>query len=217
MIKRIRRTNIAFGLLIGWSIFASLVALRGQGVSNRRTADVRSTFVRDWRKYGARGFSRGPDRAVTTVVVFGDFQCPFCRRFAPVIDSLHVAHPDVRIVERHFPLKDLHPAAFAAALAAECAKDEGLYEKARDVLYSEQVLLEANDWAEIGKKTGVGDPERFATCVKSQQHIDVVNADISDGMRLGVPGTPAVLYNDTLLSHTPTLGELESRLRQQVR
>jgi protein-disulfide isomerase len=122
-------------------------------------------------------------------------------------------HPEVRIVERHFPLQQLHPSAFGAALSAECAADQGVYAAMRRALYADQPLLKQRAWSAIAHDAHVPDVARLAACVKSRTHDDIVDGDFKAGQRLGVRGTPAVLVNDTLLASTPTLADLENRLR----
>jgi protein-disulfide isomerase len=204
--------DLAFGLLIAWSVVATGVAFRSQRIRST-PLEVRAQFVKDWQTYASRGFVRGPVRSALTIVVFSDFECPYCQRFAPVLDSLYELHPKVRIVERHFPIQQLHPSAFDAALSAECAADQGAYVQMRTELYTHQFLLERRDWSAIARDAHVPDIAQLAACVKSRVHADVVEADFNAGRRLGVRGTPAVLVNDTLLAHTPTLADLENRLR----
>jgi len=209
--RRLTSGDLAFGLLIAWSIVATGVVFRSQRLTAAPT-EVRAKFVKDWRTYASRGFMRGPVQSPLTIVVFSDFECPYCRRFAPVLDSLYELHPGVRIVERHFPLQEIHPSAFEAALSAECAADQGAYAEMRKALYADQLLLERRAWSVIARDAHVPDIARLAACVKARVHADVVETDFNAGVRLGVRGTPAVLVNDTLLAHTPTLADLENRL-----
>jgi len=58
-----------------------------------------------------------------TVIEYSDFQCPFCARVHPTLQSLVDTNDDVAWVYRHLPL-DFHPEAMPAAIAAECAYAE---------------------------------------------------------------------------------------------
>ena len=211
--KRIGRGDIAFGLLLAWSAFATFVTLRGQRVVAPSQGVPGTTFVAAWRTFAVRGFARGPIHSPWTVVVFADFQCPYCRRFAPILDSLHARHPEVLVVERHFPIRELHPNAFDAALAAECAGDQGRYEAARAALYEREDLLVAENWPQLAREAGIADVSRLNECIESRTHAVAIEADYKDGLRLGIRGTPSVLVNDSLLGSTPTLAELERRMQ----
>ena len=69
-----------------------------------------------------RDHIRGPDRAIVTIVEYGDFECPYCGQAEPVLRELLAGHGDVRYVWRHLPLTDVHP---HAQLAAEAVRGRG--------------------------------------------------------------------------------------------
>ena len=156
-----------------------------------------------------RGFSWGPADARRTVVVFSDFECPFCRRFAPVIDSLRFRHPEVRVVERHWPLTEIHPFALKAALAAECARSAGAYERMRTTLFGRPVLIEEEEWGALAHFAGIADTAAISSCVRTERFMREVQADIAAAERVGGHGTPTVLVDDLLFPRPPTLAELE--------
>lgn len=67
----------------------------------------------------------GTDKAKATMVVYTDFECPFCKRFEPTVAQLIKDYGDkLRVVYRHYPLS-FHPSAQKAAEAAECAYKQG--------------------------------------------------------------------------------------------
>lgn len=172
--------------------------------------------IAQWKQYAAHGFAEGPDSAKVTMVVFGDFQCPYCRRFATVLDSMHTEFPTVRIVERHYPLTAIHPWAYTAALAAECAGEAGKYAPMRSQLYARQAMLEQGLWGALASSAGVNDTMALSRCIQSRTHADVVERDLTDGRRLGVQATPTVMINETLYAVPPTSGELRAKLREAV-
>lgn len=97
-------------------IMTALVARRE--LWPRSSAPQRTSAVRDWRSYVGGNERIGPADAPVTIVEFSDFQCPFCRRFALVVDSVEARHPnDVQVVFRNFPIAAIHPFARPAALA----------------------------------------------------------------------------------------------------
>ena len=66
--------------------------------------DQKGTHISDWRTFATSGHSIGRTGGKLTVVVFSDYECPFCRLLNSKIDSIQVARPDARIVFRDFPL-----------------------------------------------------------------------------------------------------------------
>jgi len=137
---------------------------------------------------------RGTPDAPVTIVEFGDFQCPFCRDAAPVIDELvEASNGHVRLVWRHFPLFEVHPYALTAALAAEAAGSQGRFWEMHDALFAHQDDLSDAALVALAREVGVGDD-----CVvgeAAQEFGDVVEADYVDGLAHQVAGTPTLFVN----------------------
>lgn len=78
---------------------------------------------------------RGAAAAWVTIVEFSDFQCPFCRNAEPTIEAVLTNHPaDVRLAYKEYPLTQLHENALPAALAADCAGQQGQFWPMHDLL-----------------------------------------------------------------------------------
>jgi len=85
------------------------------------------------------GHFRGPESARVTLVEFGDYQCPSCAYYHPIVAELLRRYPkDLRLEFHHFPLIQIHPYAMAAALAAEAAGEQGRYWEMHDLLFEQQ-------------------------------------------------------------------------------
>jgi protein-disulfide isomerase len=162
--------------------------------------------------YASRGHVSGSDNAEHTLVVFSDFECPFCRAYSISIDSLKEMHPRLRIVERHYPIEQLHAFAVKAANAAECAGELKLYEPVRNALYTRQAIVQAEEWGLLGRVAGVGDTASFAECVRLEKHREAVNADIEAARSLGARGTPAVLLDSLFFDQPPSREQLSAIL-----
>src|SRR4051794_27419130 len=69
---------------------------------------------------------KGPNGAKAVMVEFSDFECPFCGRYVrdtlPQLDHDYVATGKIKYVFKNYPLENLHPNAFVAAQAGECAR-----------------------------------------------------------------------------------------------
>lgn len=206
-------SDTLFGILMTWTVGVSgYVGWNQFFRPHDGTGDGNGQHVAQWRELRREGFKRGPETAAKSVVVFTDFQCPYCRSFAQVLDSLHEAHPEVLIVERNFPITDIHDQAFAAALAAECSHEFGKYGEMRNALFLRRQLVVFEAWGTLASQAGVRDTMAMNQCVASQRYAGVVRSDIALGRKLGVEATPTAVVNDRLFSGTMSLQVLESRL-----
>ncbi len=138
------------------------------------------------------------------IIEFSDYQCPFCRKFREeTLDKiLETYEGKVRFVYRDFPLENIHPYAFKAAEAANCAGEQGKYFEYHDLLYEKQ-----SDWSARGEEAFVEyaqqlslDVESFETCLASGKYEEEVRKDLQDGINAGVTGTPAFFINGIPLS-----------------
>ncbi len=135
----------------------------------------------------------GPDDAPVTLVEYGDFECPYCGRAVDVVRRLREEYGErLRFVFRHFPLREVHPHAVAAAIVSEAAADEGRFWDMHDILFANQLALTDADLTAYGERLGVNawaDPDR---------HRRRVNSDREEGERSGASGTPTFFVNGTL-------------------
>lgn len=141
---------------------------------------------------------RGEASAPVTIVVFADFECPYCSRAAQTVEQVRAAYAGkVRVVFRHFPLS-FHPKASKAAEAAACADEQGQFWAFHDALFEGQELeLEAMKASAL--RLGL-DAKRFDACLDSGRMAAVVLRDQAAGGKLGVSGTPAFFINGVMLS-----------------
>ncbi|HLB11157.1 MAG TPA: DsbA family protein [Gemmatimonadaceae bacterium] len=144
-----------------------------------------------------RDHAQGPSTAKVTLVEYGDYECPYCGSAYPIVKALQKAMgKELRFVFRNFPLREAHPHALHAAIAAEVVGTKG--EKAfwgmHDTLYENQQALEDTDLAGYAKKFGVA-VEELATAFEGGPIVDRVRADFRGGIRSGVNGTPTFFVN----------------------
>lgn len=160
--------------------------------------------VANWRALTTHGNSLGPVNAAATLIIFSDFECPFCRQFAATTDSLRVKHPDLRVVEINFPLTNIHPHALGAALAGECAASMGRYSAVREVLFAREDLLQRAAWGAIASQGGIADTAALVKCMRTPDALARVVADTLVGHNMGVNGTPTVFVNNLRFGIPPT-------------
>lgn len=181
----------------------------------QRAPEASTVEVGEWRELAGGGHGVGPAGAPATLIVFGDYQCPFCAKFEVAIDSLQKRFGgDLRVVHRHLPLETIHPHARRAALAAECAAMHGRFAETHRVLYASQTRLDSAVIESIAVQAGMPDVGALRACMTDGTAARRVDQDVTAAERLGLSATPAVLLNDTRFLHPPTLDELVRRVER---
>jgi protein-disulfide isomerase len=136
----------------------------------------------------------GPDDAPVTIVVFGDFECPYCARGNDTVSSLRARYGDrLRVVYKHSPLA-FHSHAFVASRAAVAAQAQGKFWPFHDALYARRARFDERDIEAIAKQVGL-DMKKFRKAMESRELDRAVEQDLSLAMSLGVSGTPAYFVN----------------------
>jgi len=143
---------------------------------------------------------RGDPDAPITIVEFSDFQCPFCARFhlqtLPLIIEEYIEEGRVNLVYRDFPIQSIHPNALPAAVAAECANEQGRFWEYHDMLFEKQ-----NGWNRLDSNTAIStfsqyatdvglEQQQFDSCLGSGKYLEEVQGDLSDGRDYDITGTP---------------------------
>ena len=132
-----------------------------------------------------RGPAQGP-----TLLVYGDYECPYTRKALREIQALQAEDPTVRLVFRNFPLTEIHPHALAGATAAEAADLQGRFWEMHDLLFHRQHALDEDDLARYAAELGL-DGERFARDRASEAVLARIRRDVDSGDAAGVAGTPS--------------------------
>ncbi len=169
-------------------------------------SDLHGLVTSDSRTLGSRS---GPIK----LEEFSDFQCPFCLRLSTVLDSFRVEHHDsVGITYRNFPLTTIHPMAFQAALAGECAGAQRRFDPMYHVLFAHQREFGRVAWAEFAELAGVRDAAAFETCMHDSVFAPRIRRDILAGKRLGITGTPTLIFGDVRIDGAVSVAVLDSLL-----
>lgn len=189
-----------------------LVANDGSGLVKGEAFDLnRSPFQANLDKIKTTGQPSfgGPETAPVTVVVYGDFQCPYCKAEAEIMRTNVVKRfqNNVRVVFKDFPLEAIHPWARAGSIAGRCVYRQSAdkFWTFHDWIYAgqEEVSLE-NLTEKVMKWAGdnglnVAD---YRTCVGTKATEAEVNATLQEGRALGINATPTSYLNGFKLEGT---------------
>ena len=137
---------------------------------------------------------RGSRQAPLAVIVYSDFQCPFCAHFAETtfreLDRDYIADGKLVFAFRHLPLSN-HSQAFAAAAAATCAGRQGKFWEMHDRLFANAKTLKTAPWKTFAADLGLNSAQ-FDSCLDSEGP-EIVRTDLALAEALDIAGTPSFL------------------------
>jgi protein-disulfide isomerase len=140
--------------------------------------------------------TKGTPEAPVVMIVFSEFECPFCATFAkdtwPSLLENYVEPGRLLVAYRHFPLEQIHPNAMAAGKAAECAGRANQFWQMHDVLFRQPRPLDPDHFSDLAATLGL-DVTSFDTCMQGDAD-SRVRADMAEGRTLGVSGTPTFFF-----------------------
>jgi protein-disulfide isomerase len=151
---------------------------------------------------------RGAKDGKVTLVEFGDFQCPACGAYEPIVRQVTADNKDtLKMVFKHFPLMQIHKNALLAAKASEAAAIQGKFWEMHDILYAKQEewgeALNARDYI-LTYATTVGlDTTKFTSDLESKAVETKVLAELKEGTHLDIQGTPTFFLNGKKLNPNP--------------
>lgn len=137
---------------------------------------------------------KGPADAAVTIVVFDDYQCPFCAKLEPQLEEVLKKFPqDASLVIKQFPL-NMHKFADPAARAAFAASKQGKFWEFHSKQFESFQSLDAAKIKEAAKSVGL-DMKKFEADMESAEIKAMVEQDLAHGRLAGVNGTPSLFVN----------------------
>lgn len=137
----------------------------------------------------------GNSRGAITLVEYGDFECPHCGLAYPLVKRLlKEKGSELRFVFRNFPLSEIHPNAFASAIAAEAAGKQGKFWEMHDLIFENQDSLSPDFLMSLAEDLGL-DLEKFTKDSGSEEIKNKIEMDFEGGVHSGVNGTPTFFLN----------------------
>ncbi len=138
--------------------------------------------------------------APVTIIEFGDFQCPFCDRFAkdtePQINQTYIQTGRVNMAFEHFTIYG--PDSITAAVASQCANDQARFWNFYEMLYKDQGAVNSG-WAskdnlkKFASQISGLDTQKFNSCLDSGKYMSLVQNDLAFATSFGFQGTRALI------------------------
>jgi protein-disulfide isomerase len=190
----------ASGILIGYFAWGRTPTPQLAGAVAAAPVDATPTPQHVRYTIPTDGFpSIGPADAPITIVEFSDFQCPFCREWQQVTyQPLMAAYPGkIRLVYRDFPLTSIHPNAFPAAEAAQCANEQNAFWPYHDKLFSSENLSD-DIYKQYAQELNL-DMTKFNTCITNHTYDKYIQDNSDFATKTGVDSTPTFFINGLAL------------------
>ncbi len=163
-----------------------------------------------------RDHVQGEASAPYELVMYGDFECPFCQASQSVLTRVRTRlGDDLRFGFRHFPIDGLHPQARRAGAAAEAAGAQGAFWEMFDALFALRGRLGERELVRAARALGL-DERRLARELEEGVHDARVEEDRQTGEASGVTGTPAFFVNGVLHTEAFDAGSLVAALRGEA-
>lgn len=164
-------------------------------LSSQKNKTVQMIYFRIPEKINTLGAPfAGAPKAPVEIVVFSDFQCPYCARNASVLRQVLENNPEkVKIVFKNYPLRN-HEFAGKAAVAALAAQENGKFWQFHDRLFEKYNTLSDQVILSIAQELGFT-KEEFEQKIKNPELRQRVRNDMKDARKAGIRGVPAVFIN----------------------
>lgn len=172
----------------------------------------------------ATDWTMGSSTAPVTLIEYGDYQCPACGEYYPIVKQLLAAEgSNVYFVFRNFPLYSVHPDAQIAAQAAEAAGLQGKYWQMYDLLYTNQATWSSAAPADAvsqyfnGYASQLGlNVTKFDQDINSTQVTNKIQSDVAGGNAAAIDHTPTFFVNLKQIPNPNSYADFKSTIDQAV-
>lgn len=203
-----------------FSILLIVIALIGGTIfftksKNNTTPSVSNT--------SPTNLTTGKGTTGVTLVEYGDFQCPVCGSFFPIVQQVKEKYGDqITFQFRNFPLSEIHPNAVIAARAALAADKQGKFWEFHDLLYTNQTTWSSSKTPETVFESYAEelrlDITKFKADLASPETNAAVQADRAEAQRLGFTGTPTFVLDGKKLDPNPsTLEAFSAKIDEAIK
>lgn len=204
-------------------VVACLVALFGiYTLTSNKDSETKDNSNKSGTSAALSNHVLGQNQKKVVLVEYGDYQCPACGQYYPIVKQLTTDYEkDIQFQFRNFPLQSIHPNARAGSRAAEAAGKQGKYWEMHDLLYQQQ-----DSWSTSSNAASIFEGyakqlklnlTQYRTDFASDAVNDTINADLKEGNRLGVSGTPTFFLQGKKLENPQTLDAFKKVIDQAIK
>lgn len=181
------------------------------GNSANKAADTKSQTAVDTKLLNSESSPRiGSKDAKVQIVVFSDYQCPYCKNAHETVKNILDKYgSDVSVVQRNFIV---HSASMILAQSAEAANLQGKYSEMNDALFSKNVEATEDAVVALAKELKL-DENKFKSDLNSDKVKGQIEKDNSDAQTMNLGGTPSVFLNGEVVEN---FNNLESLVKEKL-
>lgn len=201
-----------------WGVIAAIIIVFGVVLTlsgnnnNKNSSSSGSTLT---------NHTEGSKATGVTLVEYGDYQCPFCGQYFPIVKQVAAEYNDKIIFQfRNFPLTTVHPNAFAGARAAEAAALQNKFWEMHDLLYENQtqwsVASDPTTFFKLYAQQLGLNVTQFTSDYSSSKVNDLINADMAEGNKLGITGTPTFFIDGKQVQIGESVQEFEKVINAEI-
>lgn len=215
MNRKVFFSHSATTILIICAVIITVLIIRRElfpptSVSNERA-------VNDWQNIEFLGSPYNPEKGKVQIFKFYDYECPYCKLAAPPLKAVSKAWSDVVTVKYvHFPLEEIHPLAWDAAIAAECARNQEAFESYHTILFERQEEINTFSYIQLAEEVGIEDIPLFEKCIRNQETSSIVEEGVKLAERLQISSIPTFLINGTQITGVLSEQQLNSYIEEAL-
>lgn len=160
----------------------------------------------------------GHASSAVTIIVYGDFQCEYCRDQAQAIeDALRLTGSanDIRVVWRDYPLVNKHPRSLAAASVAACAARQGKFREMHDALFFRSTDLSDTEFLAFAKDLDL-DSEKYLVCLRDPAIPFRLMKDLDEARTLAITSVPLLFIDGDPISGYVDMETLSAIIRKRL-
>ena len=160
------------------------------------------------------------ESAKVTLIEYGDFQCPACGAYFPVVKQLSEEFKsDLKVVYRNMPLTNIHPFAMITAQAAYAAGRQGKFWEMHDLLFENQ-----SEWTTSNAREKILqyaeslklDIDKFKEDLDSDEAKDFVNKQREEALSIGLNSTPSFFLNGKYIQNPKTFEDFQKLIQDEI-
>lgn len=191
-----KKTAPILAIILGIALIIAARTIQSKTGIVKLPGDVKMESLEGLKPISAADHTRGSATAPMKLIEYSDLQCPFCKIFHQSMLEIAPEYIDggkVQWAYRHYPLISIHENAKDLAIATECGFKLGGHDafwKIVDGIFADpDQKFNMAKLPAIAQASGISMPQ-YSTCFRTKQTVSVVDADMVDGAKIGIMGTP---------------------------
>ncbi len=196
---------VAFGLVMGGYLLNPSSSTSSQATPTAVAQPADPALIHD-----DKAPVIGKSDAKVKLVIFSDYECPYCKNAHDIINDMLNKYPnDVNVEVRNFIV---HPTSAILAQGAEAANKQGKFKEYADALFSQKVDASEAGAKDLAKSLKIN-TSQFEKDLNSDDVKNRVSKDNEDAQSLGLQGTPSIFMNNKAVEN---FNNLESLIKQEL-